>query len=72
MANCYLQIRCGTFHKNMVVGREYAFSVGGLNEKLSPEALLEQVEEIVLKGLEKNHGQLCELNVSCNRPTEGN
>jgi hypothetical protein len=65
MANCYLQIRCGRFTADMVVGREYDFSVGRINEKLSPETLLEQIEKIVLKGLEEKHGQLYELNGSC-------
>jgi hypothetical protein len=59
-------------HKEMVVGREYDFSIGNENDKMSPETLLEQAEEIVLRGLLEKHGQLYELNASCDKTTEGN
>jgi len=53
------------FIEDMVVGREYDFSVGLEDEKISPETLLDQVEKIVLEGLKEKHGSLYGLNGIC-------
>lgn len=61
MANCYFQIRCGNDFKNMTTGREYDFSIGKENSKISPEDLLNFLEKTCLKAIEEKHGPLYEL-----------
>ena len=61
MANCYVQIRCGNDVKNMTVGREYDFSMGEADSKISPTDLLNIIEKIVEEGLEQKFGEIHEI-----------
>ena len=61
MANVYIQIRCGVFTKEMVVGREYDFSIGKENEKISPQIMLEFLEKSIKKAIVENYGEMFEL-----------
>lgn len=61
MANCYFQIRCGNETKIMTIGREYDFSVGEKDSKISSIDLLDFLEETCLKAIEQKYGPLYEL-----------
>ncbi len=61
MANVYMQIRCGMGHKDMVVGREYDFSVGEEGTKISPADMMVIVEQMVMDGLRAKYGIVYEL-----------
>ena len=61
MANCYIQIRCGMSAKEMVVGREYDFSLGKENDKISPQTMLEFLERAMEKAIVEKDGEMFQL-----------
>ena len=62
MANCYVQIRCGMGPREMTVGREYDFSVGGWDTKISPNDMLEFLEKACEKAIQERFGGVYALN----------
>jgi hypothetical protein len=52
---------CGMDHKDMIVGREYNFSVGKESSKLSPSDFLEFVEAAIMKAIKEKHGEMFEI-----------